>query len=191
MDSSSKQRRNSRQPIKARQPINWAEVRAWYLEANLFGDGATLRDVASHFDLTLDQVKKRSARERWAEELRARQQALADRVHREVCRRKEVDVVQERLEMLADRDLGREALRQNLAVYARSPHLLTPSETIRLAEWISRTTQVAAGIAGRPELGERTDSVSRAMAAQAEAAENVVAIDRFLKRGKTGGQDTA
>ena len=89
--------------------------------------------------------------------------------------------------MLADRDLGREALRQNLELYRRSPHLLTPSETIRLAEWISRTTQVAAGIAGRLELSERTDAVSRAMAAQAEAAENVVAIERFLKEKKAGG----
>ena len=184
--SKANKRSGARTTSPARQPTNWAEVRVWYLEQNLFGDGATLKAVAKHFDLTIDQVKKRSAKERWPDELRARQEAVAQRTHHKVCARKEVDAVEERLEMLADRDLGRDALRQNLDLYARSPHLLTPDQTIRLAEWISRTTQVAAGIAGRLELSERTDAVSRAMVAQTEAAENVVAIEHFLKRKKAG-----
>ena len=59
--------------MAGRRRVNWEDVRNWFWEQNLFGQGATLRDVARHFDLGLDPVKKRSAAERWSEELKARQ----------------------------------------------------------------------------------------------------------------------
>ena len=175
-------------PARKRRPANGAALRNSYLEQNLFGKGATLRDVAQHFGLSLDQVKRLSAKEHWPAQLRERQEAEAERRHREVCRRKEIDAVEERLEMLADRDLGRAVLRRKLEHYARHPEQLRPAEAIKLAEWVERTTQVAAGISSKVELSSRSDEVSRRVAAQGEAAANVTRIEEFLQKGKRGGR---
>ena len=132
-------------PAARRRPVNSAELRNWYLERNLFGEGATLRDVAQHFGRSPDQVKRLSAKEQWPAQLRERQEAEAERRHREVCRRKEIDAVEERLEMLADRDLGRAVLRRKLEHYARHPEQLSPSEAIKLAEWVERQPGTSGG----------------------------------------------
>ena len=173
-------------PSQARTPVNWADARRWYLEQNLFGPGATLADVAEHFGCSRDQVKKRSAAQGWAEERKARQEDEATRRHREVCRRKEIDVVEERLEMLVDRDLGRAVLRRRLQDYARDPDQLSAAEVIKLAQWVGQTTQVAAGLSSKLEVTQRTDTVSHKIAAQQEAAGNVIAIQQWRKRNQSG-----
>ena len=176
-------------PSQAQTPVNWAEARRWFLEQNLFGSGATLSDVAEHFGCSLDQVKKRSAAQGWAEERKARQEDEARRQHREVCRSKEIDVVEERLAMLADRDLGRAVLRHKLQDYARDPDQLSAAEVIKLAQWVGHTTQVAAGLSSKIEVTQRSDAVSRKIEAQQEAAGNVVAIEQWRKRNRVGDSD--
>ncbi len=176
-------------PARKRRPANGAALRNSYLEQNLFGKGATLRDVAQHFGLSLDQVKRLSAKEHWPAQLRERQEAEAERRHREVCRRKEIDAVDERLEMLADRDLGREVLRRKLEHYARHPDQLSAAEVIKLAQWVGHTTQVAAGLSSKVEVTQRSDVVSRKIEAQQEVAGNVVAIEQWRKQNRVGGPD--
>ncbi len=171
-----------------RRPVNAQELQNFFLEQNLFGPGATLGDVARHFDRSLDHVKRLSAKYCWQARLREEQAAEAERRHREVRRRKEIDVVEERLELLADRDLGRAVLRRKLQDYARDPDQLSVAEVIKLAQWVGHTTQVAAGLSSKLEITQRTDAVSHKIAAQQEAAGNVVAIEQWRKRNQ-GGPD--
>ncbi len=169
-----------------RRPVNAQELQNWFLEKNLFGSGATLGDVARHFDRSLDHVKRLSAKYRWQARLREEQAAEAERRHQEVRRRKEIDVVEERLELLADRDLGRAVLRHKFEHFLRHPEELTASETIRLAEWLVRVTQAGAGLSHKLEIQESEHEVRRHIAAQEAAAKNVTRLDRWLKERGTG-----
>lgn len=169
-----------------RRPVNAQELLNWFLEQNLFGPGAALGDVARHFDRSLDHVKRLSARYGWQARLREEQAAEAERRHREVRRRKEIDVVEERLELLADRDLGRAVLRQKFEHFLRHPEQLTASETLRIAEWVARVTQIGAGISNKLEIQESEHEVRRHIAAQETAAENVTRLDRWLEDRGTG-----
>ena len=169
-----------------RRPVNAQELQNWFLEQNLFGPGATLGDVARHFDRSLDHVKRLSTKYRWQARLREEQAAEAERRHQEVRRRKEIDVVEERLELLADRDLGRAVLRQKFEHFLHHPEQLTPSETIRLAEWLVRVTQAGAGLSHKLEIQESEHEVRQHIAAQEAAAKNVTRLDRWLEKRETG-----
>ncbi len=169
-----------------RRPVNPQELQHWFLEENIFGPGATLGDVARHFDRSLDHVKRLSAKYHWQARLCEEQAAEAERRHQEVRRRKEIDVVEERLELLAVRDLGRAVLRQKFEHFLRNPEQLTPSETIRLAEWLVRVTQAGAGLSHKLEIQESEHEVRRHIEAQEAAAKNVTRLDRWLEKRETG-----
>ncbi len=95
-------------------------------------------------------------------------------------------MVEERLELLADRDLGRAVLRQKFEHFLRHPEQLTASETVRIAEWVARITQIGAGISNKLEIQESEHEVRRHIAAQEATAENVARLDRWLKDRGTG-----
>ncbi len=77
-------------------------------------------------------------------------------------------------------------LRQKFEHFLRHPEQLTASETIRVAEWVVRVTQVGAGLSNKLEIQESEHEVRRHVAAQEAAAKNVTRVDTWLEKRETG-----